>query len=390
MPPKRKGAPVGHGKGRPKRVAKRPRRLVDDDLAAHDAAVDRINDTDVAVVNNAVVVPPRADTPELAQGVAPLDPLLIQTIVARVLTEINTANAMVPPKNIPAPAEDPSDTFSTADVVSKALQNLISGESGELADESPMPCTSISYPLGATLSATIRSKIWSSEYINLASLLDINHDEDISVTLKKSGGKPTISLSNSSRREINSIEQWTKAFLVYAAVYSEKHGQEAPGLFKYISVIREMARQKKQWVFYDKQFRRLRANTPTMAWSEVNWEMYFTSITSDVSGNVSPSQQVNKPFPAPRQGSHQRQSGNHPFVPMGYCYEYHFDGVCDKQPCQYKHWCPTCHRGTHSAIRCNFNSNTKTNSSNARPSVGSYKPPIRSIKPSATISKAPK
>ena len=85
-----------------------------------------------------------------------------------------------------------------------------------------------------------KKKIWADEYINLATLLDMNRQDDISVTRKKSAGQPTISLSNPSKKEIVSIDQWTRAFLIFSAVYAEKKPIEAGSLFKYISLIRDI------------------------------------------------------------------------------------------------------------------------------------------------------
>ena len=119
-----------------------------------------------------------------------------------------------------------------------------------------------------------KNKIWADEYINLASLLDNNRQDDISVTLKKSAGQPIISLSNSSKKEIVNIDQWTRAFLIFSAVYAEKKTIEAGSLFKYISLIRDMAFQRKHWQFYDLQFRRLRPSNQT-SWGDIDWELYF-------------------------------------------------------------------------------------------------------------------
>ena len=85
------------------------------------------------------------------------------------------------------------------------------------------------------------------------------------LTLNKSEGKPTISLTSSSR-----WETWTKAFLVFSTIYTERYPAEAPQLFKYISVVREMAYQKKPWLSYDKQFRLLKA-TNTAQWNDINY-----------------------------------------------------------------------------------------------------------------------
>ena len=81
------------------------------------------------------------------------------------------------------------------------------GETGQLPCDLPKPYISVYHPLRTSLLLAIKNKIWSDEYINLATLLDINREDDISVTLKKASGQPVISLANSSKKEIVNIDQ---------------------------------------------------------------------------------------------------------------------------------------------------------------------------------------
>ena len=229
---------------------------------------------------------------------------------------------------------------TTNEVVSQAIQTLINGgDTGELAMRPPTTYQSISNPLGSTISKSIKSRIWTNEYINLSALLN-NQDDDISLTLNKSEGKPTISLTSSSRWEISSIELWTKAFLVFSAIYSERYPAEAPHLFKYISVVREMAYQKKPWLSYDKQFRLLKA-TNTAQWSEINWELYFRGESQ----RVQQQSFHNKFKPSYKPGKRSR-------VPSGFCFDFHTSNSCTRKKCEYKHLCHLCQKGNHSATKC--------------------------------------
>ena len=71
-----------------------------------------------------------------------------------------------------------ASTVDTSQIVSDALQNLISSEAGELTMDLPKPCLSLSNPLGATLPPALKAK----RMLNLSCLLDTNQEEDISVT----------------------------------------------------------------------------------------------------------------------------------------------------------------------------------------------------------------
>ena len=211
-----------------------------------------------------------ATPPHLTSGIPSFDEQsVIDNTTARVIQAMQTSTP--PTTVIPrSTAEGPE----SAEVISNVIQSLFSGETGELPSDIPKPYTSVSHPLGALLPCAVKNKIWADEYVNLASLLDNNRPDDISVTLKKSAGQPIILLSNSSKKEIVNIDQWTRAFLIFSAVYAEKKPIEAGSLFKYISLIRDMAFQRKHWQVYDLQFRRLRPSSQT-SWGDIDWELYF-------------------------------------------------------------------------------------------------------------------
>ena len=167
--------------------------------------------------------------PHLTSGIPSIDEKsVIDSITARVIQVMHSDMQTSTPLT------------DSAEMVSSVIQSLFSGETGELPSDIPKPYTSVSHPLGASLPHAVK-KIWADEYINLATLLDNNRHDDISVTLKKSAGQPIISLFNSSKKEIVSIDEWTRAFLIFSAVYVEKKPIEAGSLCKYISLIRDMA-----------------------------------------------------------------------------------------------------------------------------------------------------
>ena len=41
-------------------------------------------------------------------------------------------------------------------------------------------------------------------------------------------------------RQISTIDQWTSAFLVFGAVYTQRFPEVAPGMFKYCEVVRDI------------------------------------------------------------------------------------------------------------------------------------------------------
>ena len=58
----------------------------------------------------------------------------------------------------------------------------------------------------------------------------------------KKGEQPSVVLPpNAKRVTLHSIDQWTSAFQIYVAIYTERAPKDTPALMKYGSVIRELA-----------------------------------------------------------------------------------------------------------------------------------------------------
>jgi len=102
---------------------------------------------------------------------------------------------------------------------------------------------SVAAPLGSSVSAKTKNKIWGNESIDLGLLLDVQPpDESYSFKLQKSGGRQTLAIiPNQKKLWITNIEQYTNTVLVFAAIYCEKSPSEVPSLMKYMSIVRELA-----------------------------------------------------------------------------------------------------------------------------------------------------
>ncbi|CAM2096695.1 unnamed protein product [Caretta caretta] len=75
----------------------------------------------------------------------------------------------------------------------------------------------------------------------------------------------------------DTLDQWVSAFLVYASVLCEKHPQRCGAMFKYLDVIRKFHATYggTSWLHYDEDFRRLAAKDPTMAWGDVDLNLWM-------------------------------------------------------------------------------------------------------------------
>ena len=161
------------------------------------------------------------------------------------------ANAMVPASALGALLDD----VFTGESAGSTLNN---GSQIQLTD-----CV----PLGATVSAKLKLKIWNNEFVELKSLLPNSNEEPLSIMVK--AGKIELQQVSSNKNPIT-IHQWTDAFLIFISIYLQKFPQEASNLLKYMYTIREINKLhgEQAWRNYDETFRKIR-ETSLLPWERV-------------------------------------------------------------------------------------------------------------------------
>lgn len=189
---------------------------------------------------------------------------------------------------------------------------------------------SVEDDIALNVSPNLQEKIQKGEYINLALLLSNSRDinnvnthkfEIINGELVMNPKKHVVT--------INSIEQWTSAFIVYMYVYCKIHGSRCLELLKYMQTIRLGAKRLNGslgWKYYDEQYRLRKSSNPSSSWSKLDYELWLLHMNASQSNiaTVSPSNSNNS---------------------VGKCFAFNYEGNCKKPDCQYKHTC----------IRCSFN-----------------------------------
>ena len=83
------------------------------------------------------------------------------------------------------------------------------------------------------------------------------------------------------RRQVTSILEWIQCFIIYTAVYTDKHPQKIKELFGYQALIVEarMEYDGETWLAYDRRFRQTVAATPDTVWAKIDptlWNKAFT------------------------------------------------------------------------------------------------------------------
>ena len=153
--------------------------------------------------------------------------------------------------------------------------------------------------------------------------------------------QPVMQMRNQVQKHIYNIGQWTDAFLVFIAIYTERCPDDIADILKYMQLVRSMASNAKPNLFltYDRDFRKLRAHN-NMPGSILHHELFLSLHCKQVAFNVGVAQQ--KPiFPQ------QKQSFR-----AGLCFAFCATGRCNRPAnCPFTHACPNC-GGKHAKFRC--------------------------------------
>ena len=118
--------------------------------------------------------------------------------------------------------------------------------------------TSISVSLSSRVSAKLKFKIFANEYVDFGPLFSSfrNNKGKYPLSMAPSEGSSSRSqitlepLQNAKR--IQCFQQWVSAFNIFVSVYSEKFTAETPRLMKYCEVVRDLAQEGGDWIWYDK------------------------------------------------------------------------------------------------------------------------------------------
>ena len=204
------------------------------------------------------------------------------------------------------------------------------------------PFTSNSAPLGAALPAAIKKKIQQFEFVHLETLLP-SYKNELSICLTDANsvdGK--VSFTTSKNTAIKTFDQWQEAFLIYGSVLLGAHPEEGVGLLKHMSIVRRLYHCRAKWLWYDSEFRRLKAEE-SFDFSVYHHELVEQAKAYRLSYDFNPSYPSNPSHrPEARRGNEEKP-----------CYaQFNNSGSCFKPRCPYKHVCWTC-RGEHPSNRCN-------------------------------------
>jgi len=90
----------------------------------------------------------------------------------------------------------------------------------------------------------LKEKVWNFEYVDLALFLIqkfVDNINDQPLNLKILNGKFVARKKLNKIKNVDNISTWSDAFINYGQVLIENHPQKARELFKYMTVIRNIA-----------------------------------------------------------------------------------------------------------------------------------------------------
>ncbi|XP_056001605.1 uncharacterized protein LOC130048632 [Ostrea edulis] len=221
-----------------------------------------------------------------------------------------------------------------ASALGALLDNVLTGEpTGRNSDNNSQIQLTDSVPLGATVSAKVKLKIWNNEFVDLKFLLPNSTEEPLSIMVKS--GKIELQQASTNKNPIT-IHQWTDAYLIFISIYLQKFPQEASNLLKYMYQIREISKLHgdQAWRNYDESFRKIR-ETSLLPWERVVTELRLKAASMGIRS------------PNKSQGSFGKRQ---PFRPR-YCFAYNKGQKCISHPCKFSHTCQDCN-GPHPRLQC--------------------------------------
>ena len=131
------------------------------------------------------------------------------------------------------------------------------------------------------------------------------------------------------QQQIDSIDTWTDAYLVYISIYCTAHPHVCQEILKYMHSIRLGAKRcAVGWKSYDEQFRLRMSQDPAGSWAVIDPELWLLYM-------YSPSSNSNAPV----------STGRFKY------YAFNYQGKCVNQSCPYTHSCLRC-SDQHPLIQC--------------------------------------
>ncbi|XP_048259891.1 uncharacterized protein LOC124131726 [Haliotis rufescens] len=230
----------------------------------------------------------------------------------------------------------------------------------------PQPIVLSQDNLGSIIPQNIKEKIWKNEYVELGILTKGLRQETYDnkpVGLMGLNAQGGIEVIRRNYPRINTIKEWTDAFLIFVSIYLEKFGDKTQHMLKYMNIVRMAATRMKGygWRSYDQQFRLRHAHNPHEPWSVINNELWLMFATPSSSVSINPM----NPYYRQGQGQGQDVKPNMRAKRQLPCYDFNLT-KCSRSVCRYAHVCTSCSKPHPSRLCKNMSKLAHVNSPNGK------------------------
>ena len=243
------------------------------------------------------------------------------------------------------------------------LLDIVDDMSSDTDSDSSVSNSDDSFALGIfadstapQLSKNMKKRIWNREFINLSKLYYGKESDNLSINVRKSKANTLTSLRRAPQREINNVLSWSRAFQLYASIYTKKYSKEGSGMFQYMSIIQSLAHKGQNWLLYDQKFRQLRAKSQ-LPWGRLHVQTHLFQSLCKPKFQKGKFQGLSqgRVTPAPNNMTQQQQGlpppGPRAIFRPGYCWTYQRYGNCNRSNCSRVHKCSLCD-GQHAGTSC--------------------------------------
>ncbi len=219
------------------------------------------------------------------------------------------------------------------------------------------PFISISNEPNAHVIPSVKSKVAKGEYVDLAYMLegatDVNETQNaysLNVSLTDDPAKGNVFIrSPGPKRKIDTIAQWTDAFIVYAYTFLKAHPERERELLVYMRTVRRASTYAGNWKLYDQQFRLKRQNDPSLSFASIDTELWLVYVVGGktTQGNI-------RSTTNNQQGSIGGDTKSYGSRDSNACWGFNRPAGCVRPvgTCRFRHECTKCKKTNHGAHKC--------------------------------------
>lgn len=220
--------------------------------------------------------------------------------------------------------------------------------------------TSVCTPLGTEIPQPLKDKIKKGDFVDFGLLLpkvtsgSSQSEMPLGLTLNASG--QIVMQEAKPQAKINTINAWTDAFLVFAAIYLQSHPQRVQEILKYGNIIRTAHTRFGGWGWrsYDENFRLRQSAHPENSWAVIDGELWSMLVVVPINMTGGPTS--NGGFRG--RGSFQKRGqrsagrGQNAAARGGICFNFNKGTCYHSTYCKFRHICTRCRKEGHGISEC--------------------------------------